>query len=166
MGPIEPGTSGKINVEINTAYQRNSYKKDIVVTTNDPNKSTFKLTVLATIIESLSIDPQYINFGSVSANAKLTMPIKITNKGKENITITQISVNSAADLSISPNKNIIIKPGKTKDLLLKLDSGKNPGMIEGSVLIKTNLLNIPQKTLPVSASVNPPENMKTKPPIR
>ena len=166
MGPIEPGTSGKINVEINTAYQRNSYKKDIVVTTNDPNKSTFTLTVLATIRESLSIDPQFINFGSVSANAKLTMPIKITNKGKENVTITQISVNSAADLSISPNKNIIIKPGKTKDLLLKLDSGKNPGMIEGSVLIKTNLLNIPQKTLPVSASVNPPENMKTKPPIR
>ena len=153
-------------MEINTAYHKDTYKKDIVVTTNDPNKSTFTLTVLATIRESLSIDPQYINFGSVSANAKLSMPIKITNKGKENVTITQISVNSAADLSISPNKNIIIKPGKTKDLLLKLDSGKNPGMIEGSVLIKTNLLNIPQKTLPVSASVNPPENMKTKPPIR
>ena len=153
MGPIEPGTSGKINVEINTAYQKDTYKKDIVVTTNDPNKSTFTLTVHATIRESLSIDPQYINFGSVSANAKLNMPIKITNKDKKNVTITLITVNPAAKLSISPNKNIIIKPGKTKDLLLKLDSGKNPGIIEGTVLIKTNLPNIPEKTLPVRAEV-------------
>ena len=140
-------------MEINTAYQKDTYKKDIVVTTNDPNKGTFTLTVHATIRESLSIDPQYINFGSVSANAKLSMPIKITNKGKENITITLINVNPAANLSISPNKNIIIKPGKTKDLLLKLDSGKNPGKIEGTVLIKTNLPTIPQKTLQVRAEV-------------
>lgn len=153
MGPIEPGTSGKINVEINTSYQKDSYKKDIVVTTNDPNKSTFTLTVLATIKESLSIIPQYINFGSVSTNAKPTMPIKITNKDTKNITITLISVNPAANLSISPNKNIIIKPGQTKDLLLNLDSGKNPGKIEGSVLIKTNLPTIPQKTLQVRAEV-------------
>jgi hypothetical protein len=153
VGPIEPGTSGKINVEIKTFHLRDSYKKDIEVTTNDPGKSTFTLTVLATIKESLSIVPQYINFGSVSTNAKINMPIKITNKGKSNVTITLIEVNPAANLSISPNKNIVIKPGITKDLLLKLDSGKDAGMIEGSVLIKTNLPTIPEKTLPVRAEV-------------
>jgi hypothetical protein len=153
VGPIEPGTSGKINVEINTAYQKDIYKKNIVVTTNDPNKITFTLTVHATIRESLSIDPQYIDFGSVSTKAMLNKPIKITNKDKKNVTITLITVNPEANLSISPNKNIIIKPGKTKDLLLKLDSGKNPGKIEGSVLIKTNLPNIPQKTLQIRAEV-------------
>jgi hypothetical protein len=152
VGPIKPGTSGKINVEINSSYQKDSYKKNIEVTTNDPNKSTFKLTVLATIRESLSIIPQYVNFGSVPTNTKLNMPIKITNKDKNNVTITLINVNPAANFSISP-KNIIIKPGETKELLLKLDSGKNPGVIEGSVLIKTNLPNIPQKTIPVGAAV-------------
>jgi hypothetical protein len=153
VGPINPGTSGKINVEINTSYQKDSYKKDIEVTTNDPNKSTFKLTVLATIRESLSIIPQYVNFGSVPTNTKHNLPIKITNKGEKNVTITLINVNPESNLSISPNKNIIIKPGKTKELLLKLDSGKNLGMIEGSVLIKTNLPNIPQKTIPVRTDV-------------
>jgi hypothetical protein len=155
VGPIKPGSSEKINVVINSSYQKESYKKDIEVTTNDPNKSTFKLTVLATIRESLSIIPQFVNFGSVNANTKLNMPIKITNNDKNNITVTLITVNPAANLSISPNKNIIIKPGKTKDLLLKLDSGKNSGMIEGSVFIKTNLPNLPQKIIPVSASIIP-----------
>ena len=45
------------------------------------------------------------------------------------------------------NKNIIIKPGSTKDLLLKLDSGKDPGFIEGTVLIKTDLPNLPEKII-------------------
>jgi hypothetical protein len=155
VGPIEPGKSGKINVEINSSYQKDSYKKDIEVTTNDPNKSSFKLTVLATIRESLSIDPQYVNFGSVPTKTKLNRPIKITNKNKNNATITLINVNPAVNFSISPNKNIIIKPGKTRDLLLKLDTGKNHGMIEGSVLIKTNLPNLPHKIIPVSVAVTP-----------
>ncbi len=143
-------------MEINSSYQKDSYKKDIEVTTNDPDKSTFKLTVLAMIRESLSIIPQYVNFGSVPANAKLDMPVKITNKGKDNVTVSLVNVNPAANFSISPKfKNMLIKPGKTKDLLLRLDSGMKSGVIEGSVLIRTSLPYIPQKIIPVSAAVIP-----------
>jgi hypothetical protein len=81
------------------------------------------------------------------------MPIKIANKGKGNVTITAIDVTPPVNLSISPNKNIIIKPGSTKDLLLKLDSGKEPGFIEGTVLIKTDIPNLPEKIIPVRAEV-------------
>lgn len=153
MGPIEPGTAGKIHVEINTIHVRDSYKKEISVNTNDPGKGAFLLTVNATVREILSITPQYINFGKLSVNSKYSQPIKVENKGKGNVTITLISVNPAANLSISPNKNIIIKPGKAKDLLLKLDSGKNTGFIEGTVLIKTNITNLPEKIVPVRAEV-------------
>jgi hypothetical protein len=153
VGPIEPGTSGKINVEIKTFHLRETYKKDIDVTTNDPNKGAFVLTVNATIKEILSITPQYVNFGSISAKSKYNMPIKVSNKGKGNVTITVIDVNPPVNLSISPNKNIVIKPGSTKDLLLKLDSGKDPGFIEGTILIKTDLPNLPEKIIPVRAEV-------------
>ena len=81
------------------------------------------------------------------------MPIKVTNKGKDNVTITVINVNPAVNLDISPSKNIIVKPGNTKDLLLKLDSGKDPGFIEGTVLIKTDIPNLPEKIIPVRAEV-------------
>jgi hypothetical protein len=153
VGPIEPGTSGKINVEIKTFHLKDSYKKDIDVTTNDPNKVTFSLRIYATIREILSITPQYINFGKVPIKSKYNMPIKVTNKGKGNVTITVIDVNPAVNLGISPSKNIIIKPGNAKDLLLKLDSGKDPGFIEGTVLIKTDIPNLPEKIIPVRAEV-------------
>jgi len=153
VGPIEPGTAGKIHVEINTIHVRDSYKKEINVTTNDPGKAAFVLTVNATVREILAITPQYINFGSLSVNSKSSQPIKIENKGKGNVTITAITVNPAVNLSISPGKNIVIKPGKTKDLLLKLDSGKNPGFIEGTVVFKTNIANLPEKIVPVRAEV-------------
>jgi hypothetical protein len=67
VGPIEPGTSGKINVEIKTFHLKDSYKKDIDVTTNDPNKGVFSLTIHATIMEILSITPLFKDFGKVSA---------------------------------------------------------------------------------------------------
>jgi hypothetical protein len=153
VGPIEPGTSGKINVEIKTFHLKDSYKKDIDVTSNDPNKGSFILTINATIREILSITPQYVNFGSVSAKSKYNMPIKLTNKGKDTVTITAIDVNPAVNLVISPSRNIIIKPGNTKDLLLKLDSGKDPGFIEGTVLIKTDIPSLPEKIIPVRAEV-------------
>ena len=153
MGPIEPGTSGKINVEIKTFHLKDSYKKDIDVTSNDPNKGVFSLTIHATIMEILSITPQYINFGKVTIKSTYNKPIKVTNKGKGNVTITVIDVNPSVNLVISPSKDIIIKPGNTKDLLLKLDSGKDPGFIEGTVLIKTDLPNLPEKIIPVRAEV-------------
>ncbi len=152
-GPIEPGKEGKIHVEIKTAHLRDVYKKEINVTTNDPGKGAFVLTVKATIRELLSITPSYINFGSVSINSKYNQPLKLENKGKSNVKITVISVNPLANLSITPDKNIIIKPGKTKDLLLKLDSGMNPGFIQGTVLIKTSIPNMPEKIIPVRAEV-------------
>lgn len=153
MGPIEPGKEGKIHVEIKTSHFKDSYKKEISVTTNDPGKGAFVLTINATIKEMLSITPSYINFGSVSLNSKYNMPIKVENKGKGNVTITVINVNPSVNLGISPSKNLVIKPGKTKDLLLKLDSGKDPGFIEGTVIIKTNIPNLPEKIIPVRAEV-------------
>lgn len=140
-------------MEIKTVHFRDVYKKEINVTTNDPGKGAFVLTINATIRELLSITPLYINFGSVFINSQYNQPIKVANKGKSNMTITAIIVNPAVNLSISPEKNITIKPGKTKDLLLKLNSGKNPGFIEGTVLIKTNIPNLPEKIIPVRAEV-------------
>jgi hypothetical protein len=156
VGPIEikPGNSRNINVEIRTLGHKDSYKKEINVTTNDPNKGAFVLTIYATIREILSITPPYIiNFEKVAIKSRLDMPIKVTNNGKVNVIISVIDVNPALNLSISPSKNIIVKPGKTKDLLLKLDSGKDPGIIEGTILMKTNIPILPEKIIPVRAEV-------------
>jgi hypothetical protein len=79
-GPIEPGTIGKIHVEINTTHIRDSYNKEINVTTNDPNKGAFILTVNATVRETLSITPPYINLGSISVNSKISQPIKVETR--------------------------------------------------------------------------------------
>ncbi len=140
-------------MEIKTTHLRDVFKKEINVTTNDPGKNAFVLTIKAIIREMLSITPSFINFGNVSINSQYNQPIKVENKGKGNITITIINVNPAVNLSVSPEKNILIKPGKTKDILLRLDSGKKPGFIEGTVLIKTNIPSLPEKIIPVRAEV-------------
>jgi hypothetical protein len=47
---------------------------------------------------------------------------------------------------IFPGRESAFKPCKTKELLLKPHSGKNPGYIEGSVHIKTDIPNLPEKS--------------------
>jgi hypothetical protein len=153
VGPIEPGTSGKIHVEINTTHLHDSYKKDIDVTTNDPDKGSFVLTVHATIMEILSIDPQYINFGRLPARSEKPLPIKVTNRSKGDVKITAIDVSPKVNLAISPSKDIIVKPGKTIELLLKLTTGIDPRIFQGTVLIKTDNPNLPEKIIQVRAEV-------------
>jgi len=47
----------------------------------------------------------------------------------------------------------VIKPGEKKTLLLTINSGKEPGVIEGSIFFRTDLKQLPQKLIPVQVEV-------------
>jgi hypothetical protein len=48
---------------------------------------------------------------------------------------------------------MVIKPGEKKTLLLTIISGKEPGVIEGSIFLRTDLKQMPQKLIPVQVEV-------------
>lgn len=155
-GPIAPNTKGKISVSIMTTNLRGTYRKDIEVVTNDPERKEITIKVQANILETLAIMPAYVNFGQVKAGEKAVSQISLTNNGPEPITILQIRATPAELLSISPQQKTTLKPGEKKQLVLTLASGKTTGMVEGSVLIKTNLPRLPEKTIYVRAEVMGP----------
>jgi hypothetical protein len=153
VGPLEPGTAGKINVIIATFPLKGRYKKDIEIVTNDPERKDIAYTVQANIMEILSFMPSYVNFGQVKQGSNYVMEILIANNGKEPVTITQIEANPAEHLTISPHQRFSLKQGQKKRLMLTFVPGKERGRVEGSVLIKTDMLRLPEKTIFVSAEV-------------
>ncbi len=153
IGSIEPGKSDKIHVRIPTYNMRGNFKKEIEVLTNDPDKKNVTFIVEACIQEVLSIKPEYISLGQIKPGSKYQQIITINNSGKEPVSISEIEVTPAEHLILSPQEKMVIKPGEKKTLLLTLISGKEPGVIEGSIFIRTDLKQMPQKLIPVTAEV-------------
>ncbi len=153
VGPVEPGKTDKIHVRIPTYNMRGSFKTGIEVITNDPDKKNVTFIVQAFIQEVLSIKPQYISLGRVKTGSKYQKAITIENSGKEPVSIFDIEVLPAEHLTLSPKNKMVIKPGEKKTLLLSIISGKEPGIIEGSIFFRTDLKQMPQKLIPVQADV-------------
>jgi hypothetical protein len=153
-GPIQPGASGKISVSITTAYLKTmQYQKNIQLVTNDPLKQRITFTVLVNIHEILSTTPAYVNFGQVRPRSKKTKEFTLVNTGKDPINISQIVVNPASQMTISPRKRIKLKAGDKIRLMVTFTAGKNPGIVNGSILIKSDLPSLPEKPIFVQAEV-------------
>lgn len=152
-GPIEPGAAGKITISIATFQLRGKYQKDIEIRTNDPERKDMTVTVQATIQETLSITPAYVNFGKVKQGSNYVMEVVLANNGKDPVTLSHIAANPAEQLSISPRQRLTLKPGERKRFMLTFIPGKYRGIVEGSVLIKTDLERMPEKNISVRAEV-------------
>lgn len=153
VGPVDPGKTDKIHVRIPTYNMRGSFKKGIEVITNDPDKNNVTLIVQAFIQEVLSIKPEYISLGQVKTGSKYQKAITVENSGREPVSIYDIELSPPEHLTLSPNEKMVIKPGEKKTLLLTITSGKEPGVIEGSIFLRTDLKQMPQKLIPVQVEV-------------
>jgi hypothetical protein len=151
---IEPGGQGLIRVNIATVQMRGmKLKKDIEVSTNDPEKKDIIFTVQATIVEDLVFIPVFVNFGLVKQGSNFIMEIVLSNNGQDPVTITQIQTSPSDMLSISPCQRFTLKQGAKQRFVLTFTPGKSPGIIEGSVLMKTDKPGIPEKNLSVRAEI-------------
>lgn len=129
-----------------------NYRKDIEVVTNDPAKANLTLTVLAHIQELLAAQPYFLNFGQIKQGSKAKAEITLVNYSKDPITITQITTKPADLVTFSPRNGFTLKPGEMQRVSVTFASGKGPGIVEGSILIKASS-GIPDKTLFVRADI-------------
>lgn len=121
--------------------------------TNDPANKEITFSVQAIILETLTVTPGYVDFGKVPAGAQKVVEINLSNNGSETITIKELSATPAEALRINAQPKLSLKPGEKKQLPLTLLAGKSPGIMDGSILIKTGSARIPDKTIYVRAEI-------------
>ena len=130
-------------------------------------------------MELLAITPAYIDFGLVkiapeksgnntvshrtenptkpgksvkgSGGACITREFTITNRGTKPISISGITANPGDVLAVFPQKTITLKAGEKKRLQVRLTPAKNAWMMNGALLIKSDLADLPEKIVYVSA---------------
>lgn len=152
--PIRPGNTGIITVSIPTKYRKGDFRREIKIETNDPGKKEVLLSVSAKVIETLSITPQYIDFGQVKRGSSSKRTIQIANNGKEPFTFLNIEITPSGIAVIAPSlDNVILRPGNKKSIDVTLTPQKSAGLLEGALSIKTNSKLIEGKKIHVRAEV-------------
>jgi uncharacterized membrane protein len=150
---ILPGKTQKVVVSVPTRYVKGEYSKDVEVETNDPGMPVLKLTMKMKIAEVLSIAPLDIDFGKVKVGSVNKKMIVITNKGKDPLTLSNITANPSGVLSVSQQGKVRLEPGKSVTVELRYQPSQPDDYFFGLFHVETDLENIKYKDARIRARV-------------
>ena len=56
---------GEVEIKFNSGHYVGKVTKSVIVNSNDPENSKYKLTITGEVIEEISVNPKRINFGII-----------------------------------------------------------------------------------------------------
>ena len=95
---------GEVEVKFNSGHYVGKVTKSVVVNSNDPENSKYKLTITGEVIEEISVNPKQINFGIIRRGDSCTKNVEIKTVPELKIDIKKVE---------SPNPYITITKNKT-----------------------------------------------------
>ena len=130
---IPPGNMGEIRATFNSGSFTGNVTKSIAVISNDPERSSYKLTISGEIIEDLNIKPRNIDFGSVYIGEKTNKTFTIKSQTEPDFKIKKIAPSK-------PFINASIAEEKNGEYVIKVALENNPeiGRFSGGIYFETN----------------------------
>lgn len=95
---------GEVEVKFNSGHYVGKVTKSVIVNSNDPENSKYKLTVTGEVIEEVSVNPKRINFGIINKGDFCTKNLEIKTVPELKIDIKKVE---------SPSPYITIIKNKT-----------------------------------------------------
>jgi len=163
---IPPGQAGKVNAAIRTDALSGAVSKVVTVTTDDPGRPTFTLTLRATIVASVDFFPSrsmFISAGMPDGPGGKVLARKTVNE-KGSLDVTGLTASepwlkvSARKLEAAAPAGPGLPPSMPSDWLIeaKVEGEPPPGQNAVKVKFKTGLAREPEIELPVIVRVPPP----------
>jgi len=137
-GTISAGNSMNIEVTFDaTGLNGGDYNANIMISSNDPDEP--KVTVPAhlhvTGAPDIAVDPDSLDFGTVYIGYPESLPLLVSNKGTDILTVTDIAAN-VAEFSVDLT-NFVLAPGK--DTMVNVTFAPTAvGEVWGSLSISSN----------------------------
>jgi hypothetical protein len=164
---VEPGKTGIIPLQFNSAGFSGMVVKTAAVTCNDPATPNLTLQLSGNVWKEIDAQPQFaVLNGSSESVADAKASIRIINNGESPIGITSLEVNNAM-FAVDLKTN---QPGKEFEVAVKVVPPLNPSMTHGVITLKTTSTNVPQVQVtamlmlqPVIAATPPQINLPPPP---
>lgn len=163
---IPPGEAGKVNAAIHTDNLSGAVSKVVTVTTDDPGRPTFALTLRATIVASVDFYPSRSMFVAArnpdNPGGKVLARKSANEKGSLEVTGLTASVPwlkvSARKLEAAAPAGAGLPPSIPSDWLIeaRIEGEPPPGRNAVQVKFKTGLAREPEIEIPVVVIVPAP----------
>lgn len=150
---VDPGETGTIAVQFNSANFNGPVFKTITVTSNDKSQPSFGLQLKGTVWKPIEVTPQFavMNISSDSETGAVST-VRIVNNMEEPITLSPPESNNktfTAELKTT-------QPGKEFQLLITASPPLAAGNVQGQISLKTSSTNMPVISITTWANVQPP----------
>jgi hypothetical protein len=148
---VEPGQTGSIPIQFNTAAYGQAVYKQITVTCNDKNQPAIALQLKGVVYKPLEILPAmaYLNIPPDADGASAT--VTITNNMDEPLSLWDTAINNKAFTAELKTNT----PGRSYQLVISAASLEGTPAVQAQVNIKTSWTNQPILTVPLYAHVQP-----------
>jgi len=151
---IEPGKTGAIPIQFNSADFLGPVSKSVTVFCNDPVSSNVVLQINALVWKPISVTPGAIYFSLTSdLQTNETRVAKITNNDEEEALVLSPPTIDQRLFKTAIRTN---KPGKEYELEVSLVPPLTSSNTVGSIMIPTSSTKTPVLTVPVVAIIQPP----------
>ena len=147
---VEPGKTGSIPIQFNSAGYNNAVFKQVTVTCNDKRQSILFLQLKGTIYRPFEVNPQLavLNLSPDSEGASTV--VNITNNMEEPLTLSAPESNNRAFTAELKT----IEAGKGYQLIVSAVPPLS-GTAQGQITLKTSWTNPSVLNVPVYANVQP-----------
>ena len=160
---VQPGESTTVHVTWKSKHASGAFKQSVTINTNDPNRREVMLTISGKYTEQLHVKPDELDFGQLVGNKPVTQEARILcNLPNHPLEVTGhefMDGNLARFFAVEtrPLAKDELPPGgrESSGALIKVTvkPGLPPGRFQQRILLKSNLLSMPEIELPVFGSM-------------
>lgn len=143
---VPPGETGEIKTTFNSSSFHGRVTKSITVTSNDPNRPIYQLTISGEVVEVINANPRRINFASVYIGSKMDKTIILTSDSSFSIKKLTSSI---------PFLKVSIKAKNQNGYTINLSSTDKHkiGRFNGAIFMETDNKIQPKVTIPVFGEI-------------
>jgi len=149
---VEPGQTGEIPIQFNTANYGAPVIKTITVASNDKSQPVAVLQLKGTVWKPIELTPPYTILNILPDTPNPSAVVRIRNNMEQPLELMEpVSSNPAFTATLKTNT-----PGKEYQLTLSPRPPLTPGTLQGKVTLKTSITNPPMVDVPFWANVQAP----------
>lgn len=152
---VEPGQTGTIAVQFNSANFNGQVFKTISVTSNDKQRPVNVLQLKGTVWKPIELVPQYTVINVPPDSSSASASVKILNHGNEPLMVFSPEC-TAKTFTATLTTNTL---GQDYTLALNSAIELNIGNIQGKVTLKTSSTKTPNLDIPFWVNVQPAVNV-------
>ena len=148
---LAPGATGRIQANFDSARFRGFVSKTIYLYSNDPVKPLVQLIIKGEVLELVAVQPEQVNFGTVTGDQTLVSKVVLRNQGEKPLTLGAPSTTAAELQAEMPS--ITLAGGEEVALELMLSPKPGTTRFSGYVLVPVDGVPKNQLRIPVYAAI-------------